>query len=400
MDLNAPLGMTPRPVPKRGAGMLVALGLGAVALAGGLFWAFSDPRSGEPKAIALVPPENQPAAQRNSDLASAGLSPNELGVGRGPNNSIDRTPTGSLHNGRGDDSASLEHGVKVFRSAQPASPTPSAQTGPLIIDVSRALDDPLRKTTGGAVRSQSTGQAQAQSTAELPKVAIFVSGMGLDESATRTAIEVMPSAVSLAFLPYGTALVGLVEAAKTRGHEVLLQLPMQDKASGKAGVQRPHSLTIDRDEAATNADLDWLLAGVQGYDGVTNLLGASVSSDTATMTAILKAVGGRHLFYLDDGTSTRSVAVSIGTNLGVPTRQADIVLDATSDPALVRANLEALVALARSKGSAIGMASGLPDHIAAIARFAGELRGQGIDLVPVNTLAGGTTVPPIASSAR
>ena len=82
-----------------------------------------------------------------------------------------------------------------------------------------------------------------------------------------------------------------------------------------------------------------------------------------------------------------------------------MVLDATADPAVVRANLDALVATARRKGQAIGMASGLPDHLPAIARFAAELATKNVTLVPVSALArrdasvalGGTPVSPPVS---
>ena len=53
----------------------------------------------------------------------------------------------------------------------------------------------------------------------------------------------------------------------------------------------------------------------------------------------------------------------------------------------MRANLEALAAVAKRKGAAIGLASGLPDHLAAIAAFAAGLRARNITLVPVGALA-------------
>ena len=399
MDLNAPLGMIPPPKPRRRAGLVVGFGFAAVTLiAAGLIIALSDPHAGEPTAMAIVPPETPVASERTTDLALSGLSPKVSRADQRRDSAVDRTPTGSLpsissHEG---DTQSFEHGVRVVRSPPLGTSAGPSTPGPLIIDVSRALDAPPRKPGPGTIL---TNPATAN-VADGPKIAIFVSGMGLDESATRTAIEVMPSAVSLAFLPYGKTLGSLVEAAKTRGHEVLLQLPMQNRQGDTLGsTQGPHSLAVGHLGPVLAEDLDWLLARFSGYDGVTNLLGAAVTSDASAMTAVLKAVGGRHLFYLDDGTSKRSQAVSVGASLGVPTLQADIVLDATADPALVRANLDSLVAIARRKGRAIGMASGLPDHLAAIARFAGELRGQGISLVPVNALAGATNAPS-ATSAR
>ena len=72
--------------------------------------------------------------------------------------------------------------------------------------------------------------------------------------------------------------------------------------------------------------------------------------------------------------------------LDVPVLKADVVLDATPDETKVRANLDGLVALAKAKGTAIGMASGLPDHLALIATFVRDLRSRGVTLVPVSAL--------------
>ena len=109
--------------------------------------------------------------------------------------------------------------------------------------------------------------------------------------------------------------------------------------------------------------------------------------NAATMRAVLKIVSGRNLFFVDDGTSKHSLAPSLASELNVAEAGADVVLDATADPAVVRANLDRLVAIARSKGHAIGMASGLPEHLGAIARFAADLSSQNVSLVPVGTLA-------------
>ena len=126
----------------------------------------------------------------------------------------------------------------------------------------------------------------------------------------------------------------------------------------------------------------------EGYDGVVNLLGAPVTSDRNVMGVLLKAVSARGLFYVDDGTSKRSLGQALASAQGLPALRADVVLDASADPVVVRANLEALAAIAKRNGSAIGMASGLPDHLAAIAAFAAGLSARGIDLVPVSVLAG------------
>ena len=165
---------------------------------------------------------------------------------------------------------------------------------------------------------------------------------------------------------------------------MLLQLPMRNERGNSPG---PHALRPDAPAAVLKGDLAWLMERFSGYDGIVNLLGAPVTADTGAMTLVLKTAAARHLFYLDDGTSRQSVAESLAPDLGVEAVTSDLVLDATSAPAAVRANLDQLVAIAKRKGRAIGMASGLPEHLGTISRFAAEAAGKGVVLVPVSALA-------------
>ena len=199
----------------------------------------------------------------------------------------------------------------------------------------------------------------------------------------------MPPAVSLAFLPYGGSLTANVAAARGKGHEVLLQLPMEDAGAPAPG---PHALRANESAEALAADIDWLLGRFKGYDGLSNLLGAPVTADPAAMSALARAAAARGLFLAADGTSRRSTAMEAALRAGVPAVQADVLIDATADPAAVRGNLDRLVAIARQKGSAVGVASGLPEHLAAIAGFTAELPGKNIALVPVSTLARGSPI--------
>ncbi len=376
MDLNAPLGMTPppprrRPVVLLVGGVLIATVAGAVAMV--LIGA--DPRGGRPYVVADIPPP-VPKALRpvTLDPTPTGSVTAAASSAKGP-----AAPTAP----EGTQTGSLERGVMVYRGAG-AGPAPAAAaTGPLVIDVSRAIDDPLGKARGVPTPGVKPSVAAPSPPAQ-PRIAIFVSGMGLDAGATRTAIETMPAAVTLAFLPYGTAIATNVAAAKTKGHEVLLQLPMRNERGASPG---PHALRPDAPAELLKGDLAWLMDRFSGYDGVVNLLGAPVTADAGAMNAVLRTIGARHLYYLDDGTSRQSLAESLAPDLNVEFAKTDLVLDATSDPAVVRANLDQLVAIAKRKGRAIGMASGLPEHLGTISRFAAEVGGKGVVLVPVSALA-------------
>lgn len=376
MDLNAPLGKTPPPKGgdrasgggaagwrrRRpiliGAGALVAVA--ALVALGATLWT-ADPHGGEPYVVASIPPREAKPAPAPKPAP------------------LDPVTTGSIPPG--------------FANA-PAAPFPPAHAAqgagtPLIIDVAKVLAE-REHGAASAAGDGGTMPPAAQPAADVkPRIAIFVSGMGLPGPAIRTAIELMPSAVTLAFMPYGEGVPAAVASARERGHEILLQVPMQN--AGGAPLPGPHALQANEPTPQVEVDVAWLMGRIDGYDGVVNALGAPVTADRNVMGALLRAVAARGLFYVDDGTSRRSLAQAVALAQGTQALRADVVLDATADPAVVHANLEALVAVAKHKGSAIGMASGLPDHLAAIAAFAAGLSGRGVDLVPVSALAGRMT---------
>ena len=394
MDLNAPLGKTPPPkggkdAPGSGApktpsrarpyllGASGAVFIGALVALGVALWT-ADPHGGEPYVITAIPPqEARPAAQPASR----------------PTVPLDPVTTGSL--------------PPNLANPPPAAMAPLARAAPqgpgapLIIDVAKVLAERERGTTSSPGPAPTSGSviepapaAVAPPLVAAPRVAIFVSGMGLSAAATRTATELLPSAVSFAFVPYGDTVPAAVSAAKDRGHEILLLVPMQNAAG--VPLPGPHALQPGESAPQVGVDMAWLFGRIDGYDGVVNMLGAPVTSDRNVMDALMKAVAARGLFYLDDGTSRRSMGQALALTQGVPALRSDIVLDATADPAVVHANLEALLAAAKRNGSAIGMASGLPDHLAAIAAFAAGLSARGVNLVPVSALAGRGTTKTVA----
>ncbi|MDR3461510.1 MAG: divergent polysaccharide deacetylase family protein [Beijerinckiaceae bacterium] len=298
----------------------------------------------------------------------------------------------------------LENGVTVVRASPGTAPHVN---GPLIIKVPDALGvsevaaadphliemthyGPLPKIGADGARPSDLYARPLVFSGTIrpgaPRIAIYIGGLGLSADATREAIGTMPAAVSLAFAPYAVHLEDDVKRAKAAGHEALLQIPME--AFGDQRDQPgPHTLRTDMPRAGMIDDLHWLMSRMTGYAGVTNFLGGKFTADQAAMTAMLQETGSRGLLYIDDGTSKRSLGALLAPQLGVPAARVDIVLDAAPDPAALRAALVKLEAIARAKGTAIGMASDLPANLGAIASFAATLEAKGIALVPITSVA-------------
>ena len=123
-----------------------------------------------------------------------------------------------------------------------------------------------------------------------------------------------------------------------------------------------------------------------GYVGVVNHLGGKFTADARALTPALGEIAARGLFYLDDGSSPRSLAREVAPTLGLASAAADAVVDADAAPAAIDAALTRLEALARARGAAIGVATALPSSLDRIARWSAGLEARGVELVPVSAL--------------
>lgn len=221
-------------------------------------------------------------------------------------------------------------------------------------------------------------------TRPVARVAVLVGGMGISPTVTAEAVAKLPPAVTLAFAPYGSDLEGQVARARESGHEVLLQTPMEpfDYPDNDPG---PHTLTT---RAAPQERLDrlhWVMGRFTGYAGLVNFMGAKLTADEAALAPILKEIAGRGLAFVDDGSSSRSVAVAVAAANGAQAARADLVLDGSPRAEAIDRELQRLEEIARERGLAIGSASALPLTVERIARWSRGLESRGVLLVPVSS---------------
>ncbi|WP_420134219.1 divergent polysaccharide deacetylase family protein [Rhodopseudomonas sp.] len=219
---------------------------------------------------------------------------------------------------------------------------------------------------------------------KMPTVAIVVTGLGIGAARTNDAVMKLPREVALAFTPYGSEPGKLVEEARAKQHEVLLQLPMEpfDYPDNDPG---PQTLLAS---AAPEQNLDrlyWHLSRFQGYVGVSNFMGARFVATEPAMQPIIREAAKRGLGYLDDGSAPRSVAPSLAKAVAMPFARADLTIDTVPTAAEIDKALARLEGLAKERGNAVGIASALPVSIERIVSWSKSLESRGILLVPLTT---------------
>ncbi|WP_420961526.1 divergent polysaccharide deacetylase family protein [Brucella sp. IR073] len=217
------------------------------------------------------------------------------------------------------------------------------------------------------------------------RVAIVIGGLGLSQTGTQNAIRQLPEEVTLAFAPQGNSLTRWMQTARQRGHEILMQVPLEPFDYPRVDPGR-HTLTVDGGAEKNIGDLHWTLSRITNYTGVMNYMGARFTADPAALTPVVQEIGRRGLLYLDDGTSARSQAERIALEQAAPFAAADLLLDAVQERGDILKKLDELERTARAKGTAIATGSAFPVTVEAVSVWANEAKTRGIEIVPVSAL--------------
>ncbi len=282
--------------------------------------------------------------------------------------------------------------LPVAQATQPDAPVVGPVTRPVYAGAALLADPALTENTsqGPLPRIADDGRRPmtayaAPAAAGKFRIAIVVSGLGISASATRAALDGLPPAVTLGFAPYAEDVAGWVGQARGKGHEVVLEVPMEpyDFPDSDPG---PHSLSSGQDEDANVPRLTWALSRFTGYAGVTNLLGQRFLSDADALSPMLTYLSRRGLYFFDNGAAAQSVAPLVAGQIGAPMVQSGTAIDTIQTALEIDRRLSELETAARANGSAVGAAFLYPVSVARIAAWAKGLQSRGFVLVPVSAI--------------
>lgn len=290
--------------------------------------------------------------------------------------------------------------VKPLERLQPLTPLPTPQPKAEIRRQEQALAHlpdpelsekgatgiiPKRSADGLRAMDVYSRQADTEGNFGVARVVIVLGGMGISQTSTQQAIQKLPPSVTLAFAPYGNSLKRWMQGARKKGHELLLQIPMEpiDYPRNNPG---PHTLRADANLQENIANLHWSMSRITNYVGVMNYLGNKLLSQPASLSPIFAEISKRGLLFVEDGTVQNSVAAGVAVKELVPYAKANILLDNVRSRAAIADKLVKLAEEAKRTGLAIGVGNAFPDTIDLVAQFANQARQNGIEITPVSAI--------------
>ncbi len=221
-----------------------------------------------------------------------------------------------------------------------------------------------------------------------PRIAIVLTGMGMAGQATHAAIDRLPGAVTFAFDPGGENLQAKVDEARSKGHEVLLSVPMQPLGF-PASDPGPNTLLTSLSDEENTRRLESSLAAFTGYVGLTS----KTDSGTAFLTqrdnvrGVFLQIQRRGLIYLDLWQVAGSKAAAVAKELSLPRALSDLQIDRVPSAIGIDAQLAQLERLAKANGVAVGFAEvSNPVSLERLSAWSAGLRDRGVVLAPVTAV--------------
>lgn len=191
------------------------------------------------------------------------------------------------------------------------------------------------------------GPARATS----PAIILVIDDIGADEALSMRALD-LPAQVNLAILPNTELAPEFAVAARGRGHETLIHLPMQPAGDDDPG---PNALMQGQSADQVRVTLEWAMAQVPGARGFNNHMGSALTVDEAAMMTLFSEAEAFDLYFLDSVTAPGSIAAQIANNNGIEAASRDIFIDHINNIEAIEAQLRVIEHQADQDGHVIAI---------------------------------------------
>jgi polysaccharide deacetylase 2 family uncharacterized protein YibQ len=217
---------------------------------------------------------------------------------------------------------------------------------------------------------------------DAPRVAIIVDDGGYGGPVTDTILG-LDRNLTLAILPHCPHSTETAERAADLGFEVMLHMPME---SDSKRARFPGTIKTDMTRTQIQQATDTALQQVAHAVGINNHTGSKFTSDRKSLLSLFDVLKSRGLYFIDSRTTATTVAYEVALELGVPAGKRDVFLDNQAKTSLIRQQIQELVEIAKSQGSAIGICHFRPTTAEVLAEMLPTLEASNVRLVPASEL--------------
>lgn len=378
-ELEKPLGikedMPKKPASGGGGKWLGLAGLFAGLVAIGLVgWQMMTPPTPEIVVVEKVVPVESQSQNSGSNNETPEQDADEAGEPDGEPGLTEIKPSGSL-------SVPTPRPPKVKPQATGLAHLPD----PDLVEVGATGSIPKRAGDGRRAMDVYAREADTTGNFGVARVVVIVGGIGVSQTSSQAAIRKLPPTMTLAFAPYGNSLNRWMQEARKKGHEILLQLPMEPFGFPENSPGQ-HTISSTYGFEENQANLHWLMSRITNYVGVMNYQGGKILADEAALEPVFDEIAKRGLLFVDDGSAGNSKSAEIAKSSLLPHARVQIQLDASRSRQDIAKQIEFLVSEAKRTGIAIGFSNGFTETIDMLAEFSQKAASLGVEITPVSAI--------------
>ncbi len=233
-------------------------------------------------------------------------------------------------------------------------------------------------------RGQEAWQKYAATDVKVPegnaKVVLVIDDLGIVKGATREMID-MDVPLTLSFLPYASGIAKQVDDAYSKGHDILVHIPMEPKGKADPG---PHALLSSTSGRVQLENIDYNLSQFSNFIGVNNHMGSQFTEDAEAVDRLLGVIKDKGLLVLDSKTTPNSQLENRAREKGIPVTNRDVFLDNERDHDYILGQLTKLEHMAKSNGTALAIGHPYSQTISALKQWIPTLKEKGITIVPIS----------------
>ncbi len=215
-------------------------------------------------------------------------------------------------------------------------------------------------------------------------VSVIIGGMGVNRALTQQAIDQLPPEVTLSFAAHAAGLQDWIDSARAAGHEVMIELPMEDTVYDPSSPGARNTLRLNPSDRQLERNLDWLLSRGQGYFGVTNFNGEAYLQRADAAAPLIDALATTGAGFITDGAFDVPTVDALAKTVGQPFKAGHGLIDPDPIPAVIKARLDNLARAATDGSHPVGVGFAYAETITATRDWIAELDARGLQLAPAS----------------
>ncbi|HNQ92374.1 MAG TPA: divergent polysaccharide deacetylase family protein [Alphaproteobacteria bacterium] len=216
-------------------------------------------------------------------------------------------------------------------------------------------------------------------------IAIVMTDYGLSEGATAQSLENLPKGVSFAASPYSSDIQKKIDQARSYGHEIWMQTPIQSTAFGSEDDTGPLTMLSGLNSEQNNIRLLRTLSMARGYVGVVFNNAPNFKESPDELKDIISVLSARGLALTEAGPEDHSI-VTLVDEKKLPFAASSMELDGSEGEKELRRSLEQLEGIAGKNFLAVAYIRPQPKIFSILKEWESSLSGKGLQLAPLSVI--------------